>query len=101
MVDERLERVARALFLKGLDWPQGVEEEEYTFYKDQWLKMAAAVIAELAGELEDNARMDWVEAQTNGDRWIARQSRYGRGFRLHNEKGTFRTAREAIDEARG
>ena len=56
MNNELLERVARAIFLRGCDWPHGVEEEEYTFFEDQWKRMARAVLAELAGELRDAER---------------------------------------------
>lgn len=55
---------------------------------------------------KDTERLDWIESQTNGLIWIARQSTTGRGFRLHNAYSTrtdskleSATAREAIDKA--
>ena len=52
----------------------------------------------------DTERLDWLESQTNGMRWIARGSITGRGFRLHNEPSesfgpTSNCARAAIDAA--
>lgn len=50
--------------------------------------------------LKDKERLDWIENQSNGDDWIARDSTTGRGFRLHNTTGNVeKTAREAIDVA--
>lgn len=56
----------------------------------------------------DRERLDWLEKQSDGSSWVARQSNTGRGFRLHNTgrddswndkcRGT---AREAIDAAMG
>jgi len=52
----------------------------------------------------DTEILDWIEKQGNGDKWVARQSVTGRGFRLHNTSGEgwgwlpvggYRTAREA------
>lgn len=63
------------------------------------------VTAQLAQAEKDKERLDWVELQTNGLVWIARQSETGRGFRLHNERPQHSpmpfgyTAREAIDRA--
>lgn len=34
--------------------------------------------------LDDTARLDWIEKQSDGSTWTARQSTPGRGFRLHN-----------------
>lgn len=49
----------------------------------------------------DHARLEFIEAQTNGEGWIARQAMNGRGFRLQNvAAGGFRTAREALDALR-
>lgn len=50
---------------------------------------------------KDKERLDWLEKQSSGDPWIARQSESGRGFRLHNtlRDGASPTAREAIDAA--
>lgn len=49
--------------------------------------------------LLDKLRLDWLENQTNGDKWIARDSVFQRGFRVHNtsEACGEPTAREAID----
>lgn len=52
-------------------------------------------------EFTDTELLDWLEKQTNGDNWVARESSTGRGFRLHNilpaqESATYKTAREAI-----
>lgn len=51
--------------------------------------------------LADTRRVDWIEAQTNGTLWQARQSTTGRGFRLHNSSLGFSSARYAIDGAIG
>ncbi len=53
--------------------------------------------------VEDSHRMDWIEAQTDGNGWEARQSSTGRGFRMHNSRSADAsiTARIAIDSARG
>ena len=60
-------------------------------------------------KITDRERLDWIERQTDGNHWIARQSTTGRGFRLHNtrvltesifdRKIMKKTAREAIDAA--
>lgn len=51
--------------------------------------------------LADASRLDYVELQSNGDLWAARNSSTGRGYRLHNDSVYgFHTAREAIDAAR-
>lgn len=68
--------------------------------------------AEAVGKLEwvhpdptADEMLDWVEAQGNGNPWAARQSDYGRGFRLHNSSSEERrtalhaTARKAIAAA--
>ena len=51
---------------------------------------------------EDKKRLDWLEAQGNGDPWVARESTTGRGWRLANSHATpnYTTAREALDAAR-
>lgn len=53
-------------------------------------------------KITDKQRLDWLEKQSGGNFWIARQSTTGRGFRLHNcheLMSARRTAREAIDAA--
>lgn len=58
-----------------------------------------------AATAPDTVRLSWIEAQSNGMNWCARQSTTGRGFRLHNSemrtnyRTHHRTAREAIDAA--
>lgn len=64
-------------------------------------------VIKLLGRLDlDRQRLDWVESQTNGSSWVARQSHTNRGFRLHNTGEdsshwylTSSTARGAIDKA--
>ena len=55
--------------------------------------------------MTDTERLDWLEAQGNGERWVARRSTMGRGYRLHNTKHHDEqgrpTVREAIDAAMG
>lgn len=48
----------------------------------------------------DTEMLDWLETQSNGSYWIARQSTNGRGYRLHNTSipGS-KTARDAIAKA--
>ena len=59
-------------------------------------------------KITDSERMDWIEKQSGGSPWAARQSTMGRGFRLHNTLSgeaeclgfpTAPTARKAIDAA--
>lgn len=52
---------------------------------------------------KDSARLDWLESQADHRlTWIARQSTTGRGLRLHQgHESDSKTAREAIDVARG
>lgn len=46
---------------------------------------------------QDKKRLDWLESKTDGSSWVARESYYGRGYRLHN------TGRDSSDDplARG
>lgn len=69
------------------------------------VELAAAESA-LAAERADARRLDWLTDQTvgYGEGWIARPSRTGRGYRLHESNevpdgGPFKTPREAIDAA--
>lgn len=56
-------------------------------------------------DFTDKEMMDWIESQTDGSCWVARQSGTGRGFRLHNlgprdhHALAGKTAREAIKNA--
>lgn len=59
-------------------------------------------------KITDADRMDWIEKQSDGSPWAARQSTMGRGFRLHNTLSgeaeclgfsAYTTARKAIDAA--
>jgi len=61
----------------------------------------AALRSYIASLEADRARLDFCEAQSNGDPWVARESTTGRGFRLANSHAEphFTTAREAIDAA--
>lgn len=54
--------------------------------------------------ISDTALLDFLEKQGQGKRWIARPSRLGRGYRLHNCEAdefpvTHTTAREALAAA--
>lgn len=89
-IDEAKERLTNAL----RRWPL-----------DGWYDDIAASISVILTAYEsqeaDSKRLDWIEAQTNGRSWCARQSSTGRGFRLHNTiyAPSSDTAREAIDAA--
>ena len=55
----------------------------------------------IARLLRDKDRIEWLEDQSNGSPWVFRQSKNGRGARLHNTSGGGHdTARGAIDAAR-
>lgn len=59
------------------------------------------LVKEIASLEADRDRLNWIEAQSNGCNWCARQPTTGRGFRLHNSETRtgHGTAREAIDAA--
>lgn len=60
----------------------------------------AGIVAELK---KDRERLDWLQSHTKGygTGWICRDSRTGRGMRLHetSEAGAFMDVRQAIDAA--
>jgi hypothetical protein len=54
---------------------------------------------ELTPVEQDTRRLDWLDSK--GGDWIARDSEYGRGYRLHQttRDNSYPTARMAIDAA--
>lgn len=71
----------------------------------QSAELIAALLQELidapelpADLVRDAALLDWLDAQSNGQGWLARESATGRGFRLHNNssEAASLTVREAI-----
>ncbi len=68
---------------------------------DLLLQHVKDIRAELRKGANDTSLLDWVEKQSNGDPWIARESDRGRGYRVHNSvHGCHVTARSAIAAAR-
>lgn len=57
--------------------------------------------------MTDTERLDWLDKQSDGTKWVARNSGTGRGFRLHNigvgslvyQSGCGWDVRSAIDSA--
>ena len=87
MNNELLERVAKVIW-----------ESRYSIDDDS-LTIARKILAELAGELEDKARLDWMAKQKS----ISVHCRKGR-FAINssiNYEYELKPLREAIDEARG
>jgi hypothetical protein len=82
----------------GYEWKTGTDG------RHSCIDRLNAKVAELE---KDKERLDWVEKQSNGSYWVARNSHIGRGYRLHNTtvaneiqtNAARMTAREAIDAA--
>lgn len=106
---------SKTITLSGAEWESlidlytchGLTYSESHPMRSTALQCAIAKLESKATPLKDPStkdrkRMNWIEAQGNGDPWIARQSTTGRGFRLHNTTAhpqASPTAREAIDQA--
>lgn len=67
----------------------------------RWAGSADAILAipELREALRDAERLNFVASQSNGDGWICRRSSTGRGYRVHNDRRSTISLREAIDYA--